>query len=315
LRLVLPRQHLLGQASPFAVICLLLLGGTIYIAFGSRCEDPGKPMFHGWILGYDANTLQQTAGFQVTSGGIDGGGIWQAGSGLASDGQSIYATTGNRRPSEAIHPNDVDWADSVIRIEHQFSLPQRTFPPTGPTFGHVLLSVADYFTPYRKVWLDAIDLDLGSSGPVVIPNSDLLVTVSKQGILYVIDRTNMGKLDVAKAWTAADLANVFRNPNASPVDFPEDFSADHVVQKFQVGFNQYHPANQLRMNDWPAWPHTHGSPVFAQFQDGSAMLYIWPEKDHLKAFPKTGNRFDDSRKILGVDAHGQLLLDPDGMPG
>jgi hypothetical protein len=33
------------------------------------------------------------------------------------------------------------------------------------------LALADWFTPYRKIWLDYADLDLGAAGPVVIPNS------------------------------------------------------------------------------------------------------------------------------------------------
>jgi len=71
----------------------------------------------------------------------------------------------------------------------------------------------------------------------------------------------------------------------------------------------------LWMFDWPEWPHIHGSPVFAQFRDSSAKIFIWPEKDHLKSFTWTGNRLDLQSKVLGVDLHGQLVLDPDGMPG
>lgn len=44
-------------------------------------------------------------------------------------------------------------------------------------------------------------------------------------------------------------------------------------------------------------------------------MFIWPEKDHLKSFAWTGNRFDLQSKILGVELNGQLVLGPDGMPG
>jgi len=64
-----------------------------------------------------------------------------------------------------------------------------------------------------------------------------------------------------------------------------------------------------------AVPHIHGGPVFAQFSDGSARMFIWPEKDHLKSFAWNGNRFDLRSKNLGVDLNGQLVLNPDGMPG
>jgi hypothetical protein len=61
---------------------LLLLDGVVYVAFASRCEDPGKPIFHGWILAHDAVTLRRVGAFQTTPDSspgktIDGGGIWQ----------------------------------------------------------------------------------------------------------------------------------------------------------------------------------------------------------------------------------------------
>src|SRR5262249_15032239 len=50
------------------------------------------------------------------------------------------------------------------------------------------------------------------------------------------------------------------------------------------------------MLDWPQWPHIHGTPVFGKFADGSAMLYVWPEKDHLKGYPWLGTKFDEAGK-------------------
>src|SRR5262249_14844796 len=52
----------------------------------------------------------------------------------------------------------------------------------------------------------------------------------------------------------------------------------------------------LWMRDWVAWPHIHGTPVFATFGDGSALVYVWPEKDHLKSIPWTGAKLDESQK-------------------
>jgi hypothetical protein len=61
---------------------LLLAGGKIFLAFGSRCEDPrpgGPPRYNGWIFVYDATTLHQFAYYNVTPTSA-GGGIWQASS-------------------------------------------------------------------------------------------------------------------------------------------------------------------------------------------------------------------------------------------
>src|SRR5215471_16758050 len=66
---------------------LLLLNGTLYIAWA------GSP--HGWIMGYDARTLKQTAIFNTTPN-ASAGGVWQSGNGLAADaGGNIYAASGN----------------------------------------------------------------------------------------------------------------------------------------------------------------------------------------------------------------------------
>src|SRR5207248_154609 len=37
-----------------------------------------------------------------------------------------------------------------------------------------------------------MDLDLGSDGPLLIPGSNLVISSGKEGVLYLVDRTNMG---------------------------------------------------------------------------------------------------------------------------
>ena len=65
---------------------------------------------------------------------------------------------------------------------------------------------------------------------------------------------------------------------------------------------------------WPCWPHIHGSPVFARFPDRRSLLYVWPEKDHLKAYAWLGDRVDIEHPILGVAMHGGLVIAPPGPP-
>jgi hypothetical protein len=60
---------------------LLLLNGVVYIAFASHL-DAGN--WHGWVLAYNATTLQQTGLFCATPNDF-GGGIWVSGTGLAAD--------------------------------------------------------------------------------------------------------------------------------------------------------------------------------------------------------------------------------------
>jgi len=60
------------------------------------------------------------------------------------------------------------------------------------------LSVQDYFTPFDQKDLNARDADLGSQGPVLLPDQPgkhphLLVVVGKGGVLYVLDRDHLGR--------------------------------------------------------------------------------------------------------------------------
>ena len=51
---------------------LTLLNGSVYVTFSSHC-DWGP--YHGWVLGYDAATLQQQVVYNVTPNGYAGG-MW-----------------------------------------------------------------------------------------------------------------------------------------------------------------------------------------------------------------------------------------------
>jgi hypothetical protein len=83
--------------------------------------------------------------------------------------------------------------------------------------------VVDYFSPYRKAWLDNNDLDLGSAGPVLIPGTNYVLGGGKLGWLYLLDRNNMGKIDSAKKWTLQQVNQL--NFDATVDQYPEDATA------------------------------------------------------------------------------------------
>jgi len=161
-----PTQHLQRPG-------LLLLNGAIYAGFGSVFD---RFPFHGWILAYDAGDLQHRLSvLNVTPQGASGG-IWQSGRGLAADAAgNIYAASGNG-------DNDgvVNFGEAFIRL--------------SPS-----LEVLDWFAPADWHSLSNVDYDLGSLGPVLVPNSTLLVGGDKANNMYLVDRQDMGHLGVAGA--------------------------------------------------------------------------------------------------------------------
>jgi hypothetical protein len=70
--------------------------------------------------------------------------------------------------------------------------------------------LADYFTPFNQGELNANDDDLGSGGPVLLPDQPgphrrVLLAGGKGGSLYVIDRDKMGKYRAGSDLHAVDV--------------------------------------------------------------------------------------------------------------
>ncbi len=85
-------------------------------AFGSHGDN--SP-WHGWVLGYNATTLQQTMFYNSTPNG-NGGGIWQGGGGLATDATGdIYFVTSNG--DFDVNTGGVDYGDSVVKLEYHWN--------------------------------------------------------------------------------------------------------------------------------------------------------------------------------------------------
>jgi hypothetical protein len=162
---------------------LLLSNGVVYIAWASF-GDLGN--YHGWVLGYNATTLKLEAVFNDTPNGRQGG-IWQSGGGLsAAPGESaVFLQTGNGT-FDANLTGGLDYGDSFLRLS-----------TTGGFF------VADYFTPDNQSTLDDLDLDLGSGAGLIPPTQSgpfphEIISAGKDGIIYVVNRDNMGKFNSSR---------------------------------------------------------------------------------------------------------------------
>jgi hypothetical protein len=171
---------------------LLLQNGLIYITWAAHCD--GWP-FHGWVMAYDAASLQQV-GIWNSTPDKQGGGIWQSGAAPAGDGEDVFFATGNGDFTAA--KNGLDFGDSIIRL--------------GWRRGS--LHVLDFFTPYDEANLSAGDIEPGSGGVVLFSapktGHQLAVETSKSGTLYIMDPTHMGR------YNASDNTNIVQSlPSAT----------------------------------------------------------------------------------------------------
>ena len=153
---------------------LTLLNGIVYVGFSSHC-DWGP--YHGWILGYDAATLQQQVVYNDTPNGYAGG-IWQSGGGMAADAAgNLYVVTGNGTVGDSGDATNLtNRGTSALKLTR-----------SGST-----LTVASYFTPTNYQLLNDYDLDYGTGGTFLIPNSAYYLTAGKDGNLYLLNKDAMG---------------------------------------------------------------------------------------------------------------------------
>jgi hypothetical protein len=143
------------------------------------------------------------------------------------------------------------------------------------------LTQVDYFTPFNQECLDTCDLDLGTAGPMLLPGLTQLVGGGKEGRFYRLDMNNMGKFHA---------------------------NSDQILQSFKATEDQYvqAPTRNKRCDPpfvggastWNAeansYPHIHGSPVVWTLVPGNTyMVYLWGERDRLKAFGYENGAFRD----------------------
>src|SRR6516164_3553455 len=204
-------QNILQRAA------LLLANGTVYVAFASI--DDGDP-WHGWVMGYKASNVQQQVCVYNSTPDGGRGGIWQSGRGLVSDSTGyLYFMTGN-----GDYDGANNFGDSLIKLSS-----------TAVT--------QDWFTPDDQATLAATDSDLGSSGPLLIPNTSLLVGGGKQGILYLINSAtgSMGKYQpgntqIPQSWqaTSGEIHSVaYWNNSGSPLLYL--WGKGDVLKAFEFG--------------------------------------------------------------------------------
>ena len=162
---------------------LTLAGGILYLAYGSHDDTEA---YHGWVFGYNPANLSQVSVFNTTPNGSQGA-IWMSGDGLCVDASTnLYFETGNG--TFDANTAGGDYSQSFVKLSTASNN----------------LAVADYFAPYNEASLSGSDSDVGSGGPLLLPDSvgsaghpHLIVGAGKEGTIYLIDRDNMGHFNSA----------------------------------------------------------------------------------------------------------------------
>jgi hypothetical protein len=221
---------------------LLLMNGIVYAAFGGHCDF--SP-YRGWVFGVNATSGAITAKWTDEAlapppptplpYGYPGGGIWQAGGRLVSDGSGdILLISGNGIPPATAAPGNLapnSLGESVIRL--------RVNTTPGPLQGK--LQPADFFSPCNAQNLSDLDLDIGSGAPLALPDSfgtnpNLLLIPGKSPTLYLLNRNDLGGFQQGSSGSCPDgsghsgdkIVSSFDAPNsavgvwATPAVWPGD---------------------------------------------------------------------------------------------
>lgn len=227
---------------------------TLFMACGMTGESTKGD--HGWVIAFDVDTFRQIAAWTSTPRTLAGG-IWQAGQGPASDDQgNVYVMTSNGGWN-----GTTDFAESFVRLNKTATA----------------LTLADWFTPFRDDQrpkatangYDFTDQDLGSAGPVLPQNTNLLVGSGKDGVLYIFDRAHLGK----KAVDQSKLGLTDNKPLLNAVFFtyfPGTFAINPLVNVNGFPDGKTH--------------HLHGSPVAWASDAHGTMLFVWGENAPLRSW-------------------------------
>jgi len=300
-----------GVATPYqkmrAGLALLTDAGgnkAVVISFSINGENPRGPG-HGFVVAYDVRGLNRDAGFapvpavwNVTPGG-GAGGIWMSGSGPAIDGDDIYLATGNGMDPGTMPEN---FGESFVKLRY-------TAGAADTNNGKPTLAVADYWCAFSDFGRADEDQDLGAAGVVLLPERGNLIGGGKDGILYNLDKNNLGKDTWTPQFNLPFVATYPPNAPNGAAGLPTATAPNPnwpIVNRDR-NLPAQTPAGKSH--------HIHGTPVYMERATGG-ILYLWGENERLKAY----NFAFATRRITSFRAQGTQIASgnmdaPGGMPG
>jgi len=253
---------------------LALAKGQVIVAFGSHQD---KQPYHGWVMSYryDGTGFVQTGIFVTTPTGDTSwpvcafllnncahGGIWQTGRAPAVDPDGrVLLFVGNGKNDLRSDSTNVNFGNSFLALDP------------------VSLEVLDFFTPSNHsipvpdtldqgTGLNELDLDLGGSGPMIIPDSPFVIGGGKQGVIHVWRLESLG------GFSPTDASVVQKFPGGDEVARPfsrPDYAGED--SGFAVNWD-------VRSG------HIMGGPVFwpRSRDSGGSLLFNWSEDSELRSY-------------------------------
>ncbi|HEY7190934.1 MAG TPA: hypothetical protein VH436_30490 [Vicinamibacterales bacterium] len=286
---------------------------AVIVCFSINGENPRGPG-HGFVTAFDVRGLNRDPGFAPTpaiwnvtpDGGA--GGIWMSGSGPAIDGADIYFATGNGMDPGTMPGN---FAESFVKLHY-------TAGAAGVNGGKPTLDVADFWGAFSDFIRqqqspqdteDAGDADLGSAGVVLVPERGNLIGGGKDGILYNLNKDNLGKNKWDPHFNLPFVATYLPNPPNGGAGLPTTTQADPNWPIVALNRNLHAQTPNGKTF------HVHGTPVYME-RAASAIVYLWGENERLKAY----NYNFTTKRITGFRAEGTQFASgttpaPGGMPG
>ncbi|HXD00106.1 MAG TPA: hypothetical protein VN048_12245 [Verrucomicrobiae bacterium] len=258
---------------------LACLNGIVYVPYGSFL-DCGT--YYGWLVGV---SLTNPASVVSWATAAEGGGVWAV-NGVSSDGTNLFIATGNTSGVTV-------WGggEAVIRFQ------------PGPLFSGL---TNDYWAPTNWLTFDQQDLDVGSSGALLVnvpggSPSNVVAALGK-GYGYLLDRDNLG--GITAPLSPPITMPLPMNAIGAPVSY-QTAQGTYVVERedyynSSTGANTDHyVAYHLTATSPPqlvyAWtPSTPGLPLlyfgspFVTSTDGTNNVIVWgvefAENDYVIAF-------------------------------
>ena len=163
---------------------LTLVGGRVYVPFGGLYGDCGQ--YKGAVVSVAADGTGNLASYIVPTNRMAG--IWNPAGPVVDANGDLWVTTGNSQSQSTF-----DYGNSAIKLSPQ-------------------LQVIDYFAPSDWKDLNAGDVDLGSTSPVIL-GPGFVAQGGKDGIIRLLSRKRLqgaaphkdGELQTVRTPSGTDL--------------------------------------------------------------------------------------------------------------